>query len=171
MGPIPASVRTRFRVLLVTLLLANAACFTAVSNQHASSSELIFSRMDGIFAIYSKRTRTTALNATPGANPRSGSTARESAVIVEWEPVSELQRRIDEGVNYEHWVDNYNVQTTSNGRPGRRPRRQGSQTVNAAGQQTATLPTVKGVFCGYRCTNEERGRLKSADPDVSDFSI
>jgi hypothetical protein len=128
--------------------------------------------MDGISPYSnSKRTRATALNAIPGANPRSGSTARESAVIVEWEPVSELQRRIDEGVNYEHWVDDYDVQTTSNGRPGRRSRRQGSQTVNAAGQQSAGPPTVKGVFCGYKSTNEERGRLRSADPDVSEFNI
>lgn len=29
-------------------------------------------------------------------------TARESAVIVEWEPVSELERRIEDGVHYEH---------------------------------------------------------------------
>ena len=95
----------------------------------------------------------SALRAIP--NKSRSSTARDSAVSVEWEPLSELQRRIDEGVHYEHWVEETD-----------KPRRRRSTQAPANG-------SVRGVFCGYRVTSEERTRLKSADPDqvIDDYSI
>ena len=78
-------------------------------------------------------------------------TARESACSVEWEPMTELERRIEDGVNYEHI-------------PHKRKKRK-----NRGSQQRATfqdsIPTADGVFVGYRFTDEEYGRLKSADPN------
>lgn len=71
------------------------------------------------------------------------STCREGAVIPEFEQVSELQRRIDEGMHYEHEERYYDVQ---------------EETV------FEEVTSVKGVFCGYRGTPEEKSRLKSAHP-------
>jgi hypothetical protein len=92
-------------------------------------------------------------------NAVSRTTARESAVLVEWERMSELERRIEDGVNYEHDVDmsdsnfvagrNYH----QNAAAGRKPK--GSNKNNK-----------RGVFCGYRATQEEIDRLKSADPNT-----
>jgi hypothetical protein len=92
-------------------------------------------------------------------NAVSRTTARESAVLVEWERMSELERRIEDGVNYEHDVDmsdsnfvagrNYH----QNAAAGRKPK--GSNKNNK-----------RGVFCGYRATKEEIDRLKSADPNT-----
>jgi hypothetical protein len=94
----------------------------------------------------------TTLHATPppnNANGRSSSTARESAAHVEWEPLTELQRRIEDGVNYEHWPDDEAFRGdcfADEDEPER----------------------VEGVFFGYRVTKEEYDRLKSADPDDPD---
>lgn len=72
------------------------------------------------------------------------STCREGAVIPEFEQVSELQRRIDEGIHYEHEERYFDVQ---------------EETV------FEEVTSVKGIFCGYRGTPEEKSRLKSAHPD------
>ena len=76
-------------------------------------------------------------------------TARESAVTVEWEPRSELERRIEHGVNYEHF--DHQTRQVQNG---------GSDTASS---KNPGPPPVRGVFCGYRCTAEDYGRLKSAN--------
>jgi hypothetical protein len=69
-------------------------------------------------------------------------TARESAYSVEWEPMSELERRIEDGVNFEY------VSTANH-------RQQAHE---------EDIPCARGVFVGYRFTEEEYKRLKSADP-------
>lgn len=79
-------------------------------------------------------------------------TARESAYACEWEPMTELERRIEDGINYEH-IQN-------------RPKRKKSRGDD---QRTAIkdgIPTANGVFVGYTFTDEEYGRLRSADPDL-----
>lgn len=81
----------------------------------------------------------------------TSSTARESAVHVEWEPVPELQRRIEDGIHYEHWRDD---ETHSRGRV--------ESWGDDEGEIEASLP---GVFFGYRATPEDYVRLKSADPN------
>ncbi len=83
----------------------------------------------------------------------------ESAVIVEWEPVSELERRIDEGIHYQHYIDGeeYMASSPSN----RRRRSKGSGDDDAS----SSVKSVNGIFCGYRSTEEELSRLKSADPN------
>lgn len=73
-------------------------------------------------------------------------TSMESAVNVEWEPMSELDRRIEDGVHYEH-----EHCTSSHKQP----------------REFATkeeIPVARGVFCGYRYTSLEYNRLKSAAP-------
>lgn len=100
-----------------------------------------------------------SLLAVPGSNNhqnchiRNGisSTARESAVIVEWEPVSELERRIDEGMYYQHYID------------GEEPIR--SKTLKDASGDGSSMQSANGIFCGYKTTKEEVSRLKSANPD------
>lgn len=75
-------------------------------------------------------------------NRNKSNTARESAVIVEWEPVtlSELERRIDEGINYQKCREK-------------------------EGDIHAHEDRHQGIFCGYKVTEEEVSRLKSANPD------
>ena len=80
-------------------------------------------------------------------------TARESAYYVEWEPMTELERRIEDGVNYEHI-------------PVRRKKRKDRSSRHRTTFQDS-IPTADGVFVGYRFTDEERNRLKSADPNQS----
>jgi len=86
-------------------------------------------------------------------------TAIEAAVVVEWEPVtlSELERRIDEGINY---------QCTN---------REKDRDCDGDGDTHFKRDLVEedrhqGIFCGYKVTEEEAKRLKSADPDDYDYS-
>jgi len=91
-------------------------------------------------------------------------TAREAALIVEWEPVSELQRRIDEGIHYQHDIDEHVGNPKS-----KRRNRNGGGAGAGAGAGGNKEDSVDGVFCGYRVTVEEVSRLKSANPD--DYSV
>ena len=93
-------------------------------------------------------TKSSALSALHSPSGPWGSrsvpskTARESAFSVEWEPMSELERRIEDGVNFEY------VSTANH-------RQQAHE---------EDIPCARGVFVGYRFTEEEYKRLKSADP-------
>jgi hypothetical protein len=77
-------------------------------------------------------------------------TARESAFNVEWEPMTELDRRIEDGVNYEHM-------------PNQAHRRQSGNKGNQDSSVDDETPSARGVFCGYRSTSEDYDRLKSAN--------
>jgi hypothetical protein len=57
--------------------------------------------------------------------------------------MSELDRRIEDGINYEHI-------------PAEANRRQK--------ELDDEIPSARGVFAGYRYTSDEYSRLKSADP-------
>ena len=87
-------------------------------------------------------------------NKSTFKTVMESAVIVEYEPVSELERRIDEGVHYQpdNKFDEYQ-------------QHESSQQQRDLGDAFDNVESVKGIFCGYTSTQEEFSRLKSADPD------
>lgn len=73
-------------------------------------------------------------------------TSRESAVSVEWERRTELERRLEDGVNYEHISEEATT-----------PRKRTNVTED-------TFPKAYGVFCGYQTTSEDYIRLRSADP-------
>jgi hypothetical protein len=90
-------------------------------------------------------------------NSFSSRTYRESAVIVEWEPVSNLERRIEEGMNYHHDPFSYESirQSRKNGR---------KINVGKRMMEEDDIIRVHGVFVGYRVTKEERERMKSAHP-------
>ena len=122
--------------------------------------------------MYNRKYSSSLLHAAPTSNNNSynhnqGShhssssrnnafrTAMESAVIVEWEPVSELDRRIDEGIHYQHYIDGEELQTQT---PSNRRRGTG------AAEDVSNIQSVKGIFCGIKSTQEEFSRLKSADP-------
>ncbi len=77
-------------------------------------------------------------------------TARESAFNVEWEPMTELERRIEDGVFYEHIPSQL-----------KRHRRFPETPIS---EQDDKIPSTRGVFVGYRYTEEEYNRLKPADP-------
>ena len=85
---------------------------------------------------------------SPGGSGKRDKTAIESAVNVEWEPMSELDRRIEDGVHYEHEHCKFSQ---------KQPREVAPK---------EDIPVARGVFCGYRITPEEYNRLKSADPNA-----
>lgn len=91
-------------------------------------------------------------------NSFSSKTSRESAVIAEWEPVSNLERRIEEGMNYHH--DPFSYESI------RQSRKHGRRRMNVGKQmmEDDDITRVHGVFVGYRVTKEERARMKSAHP-------
>jgi hypothetical protein len=80
----------------------------------------------------------------------SSKTARETATLVEWEPMTELERRIEDGVHYEHMPS--------------RPNANGKSRKNKSKAVCTDSPSVRGIFVGYRATSEEYDRLKCADP-------
>lgn len=96
---------------------------------------------------------TTLHASTPG---RSSSTARDSAIHVEWEPLTELQKRIEDGVYYEHWPDD------------EEEFRRVPDSSSDADDSEEEPESVRGVFFGYRVTKEDYTRLKSADPNEPD---
>jgi len=84
------------------------------------------------------------------------STARESAVIAEWEPILELQRHIEEGgFGRSHGYGSDGERGRGGGEIG-----QDHDWV----EETDGIQVVDGVFCGYRFTKEECIRLRSANP-------
>ncbi len=95
------------------------------------------------------------------AQPTTSFTARESAVLVDWEPVSELDRRIDDGMLFEH-----DKTTTSSSKSHQRSHRDRNNHQHSSSnhQDSAATPTFRGIFCGYRMTSYEYQRLKSAHP-------
>jgi hypothetical protein len=86
----------------------------------------------------------------------SSKTARETATLVEWEPMTELERRIEDGVHYEH---NMPSRPNAQGKS-RKHKSKGASTDFSNGEH----PSVRGIFVGYRATSEEYDRLKCADP-------
>ena len=100
-------------------------------------------------------------------------TARESAVIVEWEPVSELERRIEDGMHYEHFDPLFVYGTNSSQEKAQH--RNGNQNKGKKEwnndwwrgwnvNRNDTYDHVESVFCGFTVTKEEIERLKSASP-------
>jgi hypothetical protein len=135
----------------------------------------------------------TSYNPNPNSSPSSSSsynsktnkngilspTARESAVIVEWEPVSELQRRIEDGIHYEHYeydpLYDYGSEEKKQMRKEfcRRGKRRngddignddGGDVGNNHGDDDNGIDYGIGVFCGFTVSKEEMERLKSAHP-------
>jgi hypothetical protein len=150
-------------VLIAAVFLIHVnICSRAFSIQEQVNKHMIRPRTSS--SSSSSSTRTALLAHHPynhshkNRNSFSSKTSRESAVIVEWEPVSNLERRIEEGVNYHHDVFSYESirQSKKNGR-----------TMNVGKQMMeddSMTTRVHGVFVGYRVTKEERERMKSAHP-------
>ena len=97
----------------------------------------------------------------------------ESAILVDWDPVSELERRIDQGKEYEHWPEKkyYHGSSSSSssfakGSNSSSSKRKGIGDMDEEG-------TVRGVLFGLRTSSYERARLKSANPESAspDYSI
>jgi hypothetical protein len=107
-----------------------------------------------------------------GSTAKSGGipskTAIESAVNVEWEPMTELERRIEDGVYYEHLP----LTSEQHHRYDKRtiPRSKFAGTTNTGmiddlvDDDDINVNVARGVFCGYRFTKDDYNRLKSAHP-------
>ena len=98
---------------------------------------------------------TQNMHSTPWGARGSGAgfpsrTACDSAVNVEWEPMSELDRRIEDGIHYEHIPGHYESQRHSKAK-------------RIAETEEDDLEPVRAVFCAYRYSEEDYNRLKSAD--------
>ena len=91
-----------------------------------------------------------------GFHSRKKSTARESAVLVDWERRSELERRVEDGIHYEHFPE------MSDSYFGTQVRRQSKSSKPSSARVTAS-GAVRGVFCGTKATKEEYERLRSAN--------
>jgi len=64
--------------------------------------------------------------------------------------MTELERRIEDGIHYEHNPSPVNY------------RQRYHQPTTA--EPDDVIPSARGVFAGYRYTEDEYNRLKSADP-------
>lgn len=95
--------------------------------------------------------------------PSKTRTACESAVLVEWERMTELDRRIEDGFRYEHDPDLYHSSYMGSERQSSSPRGRTDAASHKQGGVDA-LPCRRAVFVGYRTTPEEYGRLRSASP-------
>lgn len=89
-------------------------------------------------------------------------TACESAVNIEWEPMSELNRRIEDGIHYEHMPNHYQSQNQY---------QKGSRMPGCHSKAKRIVDwgddddshEVRAVFCAYHYSTEDYNRLKSAD--------
>jgi hypothetical protein len=87
----------------------------------------------------------------PGYSRKApSSTARESAVLAEFERRSELERRIQDGFTYDHFPEMSDSYVNSNQSTGSRFHHDDA-------------PSARGVFCGMRTTQEDYNRLRSAN--------
>mmetsp|Transcript_26953 Transcript_26953/g.31354 ORF Transcript_26953/g.31354 Transcript_26953/m.31354 type:complete len:233 (-) Transcript_26953:142-840(-) len=90
-------------------------------------------------------------------------TARESAVIVEWEPVSELQRRIEDGIHYEHFTE-YEYYNNDGKRKRRGSRSEATSSSSTKSREdTTNVEIANSIFCGFTYSEEEVQRMKSAN--------
>jgi len=144
------------------LLLLGAVVSLPLVSSFSMNPHLLVNSHLGAVSVMNDRKTLLSLHATPNGARSSSSTARDSAVHVEWEPVPELQRRIEDGIYYEHWRDH----ETHGGSSSR-------VDANDADGGAEEIASVQGVFFGYRVTREEYTRLKSADPDdlMDDYDI
>lgn len=135
--------------------MPRATCYTslAVCLALELSSALMPSVMIPANSIYSPLDLSALPNSSAasfGARDVPSKTARESAFNVEWEPMTELERRVEDGVNYEHTASQeYFFQ---------------KKAQRTSDDQEEGIPRAKGVFVGYRYTQEEYERIRSADP-------
>ena len=87
-------------------------------------------------------------------------------MTVEWEPMTELERRIEDGIHYEHIPSYYSSPSDEYISNKRRSTRTSSSSTNNVGTTTThddDDASSRGVFCGYRYSQEEYNRLKSAE--------
>jgi hypothetical protein len=77
--------------------------------------------------------------------------------------MTELDRRIEDGFRYEHDPDLYQPSFMGSERQSS-SRRGGTYAASQKHGGVDALPCHRAVFCGYRITPEEYGRLRSAIP-------
>jgi len=174
-------------ILLVTFTLKPTCAFapsiaferkSKVDPSKSNDNQYMKTPLDQIFLIIERPTKTPTYlkntqncehnrSSASGQNAILSSTARESAVTAEWEPILEFQRHYEEESCYEHFATSYEYDSEENCR-----RREQVHQNHDWGEDNGVIQVVNGVFCGYRFTKEECQRLRSADPiNPGDFSI
>lgn len=147
------------------------SAISAISSTSSSSSSSSSSYPSGTSSSGSANSSCSwgsSRSTSGGPSGVPSKTAMESAVNVEWEPMSELERRIEDGVHYEH------LAPSSFGRQQRQDiagvTSRHSRTTfmgsddDGNGHHDDSLPRARGIFCGYRYTQDDYNRLKSAHP-------
>ena len=81
---------------------------------------------------------------------------RESAIFVDWDPVPEVQRRVDLGIEYEHWPERQKMDYQK----GYQKKRVIANVIS-----DDNVEIVPSAIASLRVTKEERERLKSAHPE------
>jgi len=76
--------------------------------------------------------------------------------------MSELERRIEDGANYEHFPTDYHQNQNQHHSKERMPGCH-SKAKRISETEDDNIPGVRAVFCGYRYTPEDYNRLKAAD--------
>lgn len=145
--------------VLITIGEYSAAAFSPTqieSPHHPRIVALSKQKMSALFVVQPPSSSSSQGGGSVGTSSwgqrgASSRTARESAVNIEWEPMTELERRVEDGVNYDHF--DY-----------AKAKRAQCKTSNRDGRAESDAPTVHAVFCGYRYTDDEYDRLKSANP-------
>ena len=146
--------------LTIMVLILSSAKTSALIPTQVHSHHIIKSKLS---ATASQSSEGASGQPWGGVNSKSrqvgvpSRTACESAVNVEWEPMTELDRRIEDGVNYEHLPSTANERQTS-----RKNRHSGSANAKNYDNEDDDIPSSRGVFVGYRVTDDEYNRLKSA---------
>ena len=90
-------------------------------------------------------------------------TARESAVNVEWEPMTELERRLEDGIHYEHIPNHYQQSYGASQHAWQQQQRRKRKNTVSDKTSEEDAPSTRAVFCGYRYTEDEYNRLKAAE--------
>mmetsp|Transcript_9399 Transcript_9399/g.28066 ORF Transcript_9399/g.28066 Transcript_9399/m.28066 type:complete len:156 (+) Transcript_9399:198-665(+) len=142
------------------LLFLAVESFAVVPIGNSAIGQLVSSTTTSLSAYTPPTSGSSQQHAAWGTRSSGSSvpskTVCESAVNVEWEPMSELERRIEDGVHYEHIPNHYDVVQQM---PGCHPK--AKRIVNE--EEADNAPGVRAVFCAYRYSEEDYNRLKSAD--------
>eukprot|EP00536_Pseudo-nitzschia_multiseries_P008156 jgi/Psemu1/287617/fgenesh1_pg.203_\ len=145
------------------LFFVGVDSFAAVSsgNSAIGRQKIISSRKTSLSAYNTPQTggssqHTSAWGARSSGSSVPSKTACESAVNIEWEPMSELERRVEDGIHYEHIPNHYREAQQM---PGCHPK--AKRILSEEEEDDA--PGVRAVFCAYRYSEEDYNRLKSAD--------
>jgi len=142
------------------LFILVAESYVVIQSRNSAYGRQSFPRTTSLSA-YTPPTGGSSQYSTWGSRSNGSTvpskTACESAVNVEWEPMTELERRVEDGIYYEHIPNHYREAQQM---PGCHPK---AKRLIDTEEEEEDSPGVRAVFCAYRYSEEDYNRLKSAD--------